>query len=392
MRVLVWLILLFATAVAIALVARFSNGNVAILWPPYRIDLSVNITLAMLAVTFLLLHLLLVGIGKAIRLSERVREYRESRLRDKAHHALAQSLLAWFEGRFGRAERLAKEAQAIPQTSSLASLIGARAAHRMRQYDRRDEWLAQVNDPAARNARLLSAAELLVEEQRPADALQAISEAQQGGSRHIHSLRIALRAHEQSGDAAQVIRLVQQLDKRDALHPIVSQQYRVTAYRKLIAQSEAPGLNKLWNEIRSQSDIRSRLVGVLAEHMGRHGQITAATSLYEFALDEEFNAAFVRRYLANESLTLPDRLKRVEQWQKKYGDEPELLTALGELCRRERLWGKAKSYLEQSIQKQPSARAHYALAQVFEETEGPELAQTHFRLAADLAMADGDRL
>ncbi len=51
MRWLVWLIMLLTAAVAVALVARFSNGNVAILWPPYRVDLSVNLALAIIAIS-----------------------------------------------------------------------------------------------------------------------------------------------------------------------------------------------------------------------------------------------------------------------------------------------------------------------------------------------------
>jgi hypothetical protein len=42
MRWLVWLLLAFAAAVGLSLLLRFNQGNVAILWPPYRIDISVN--------------------------------------------------------------------------------------------------------------------------------------------------------------------------------------------------------------------------------------------------------------------------------------------------------------------------------------------------------------
>lgn len=256
MRWLVWVILLFSAAVAISLIARFSHGNVAILWPPYRVDVSVNFALALLAALFIFMHLFLVAIGKLFALPKRVREYRETREKEKAHDALAASLLASFEGRYGRSERLARAAQSNAQTSSLAALVAARAAHRMREFKRRDDWLVQANDPAARAARLLTQAELLVEEQKPAEALEAISQAQKAGSRHIHSLRLALRAHEQNSDWAQVIRLTQTLDKRDALHPLASAQYRLSAYRKLLANSEGAQLNQLWTEIKNSPILR----------------------------------------------------------------------------------------------------------------------------------------
>jgi HemY protein len=385
MRWLVWVILLFSAAVAISLVARFSQGNVAILWPPYRVDVSVNFALALLAALFVFLHLFLLGVGKLFALSKKVREYRETREREKAHDALAAALLASFEGRYGRAERLARNAQTSAQTSSLAALVAARAAHRMREFKRRDDWLVQANDPAARAARLLTQAELLVEEQKPAEALEAISQAQKAGSRHIHSLRLALRAHEQNGDWAQVIRLTQTLDKRDALHPSASIQYRLSAYRKLLAQSEGAPLNQLWNEIKKQPDIKNRLAGDVATALKNKELHAAARTIYETQLDEEFSVSFLRAYLSDSELSLTARLQRVQLWAERYGDEPELLAALGELCRREKLWGKAQSYLELSLNKRASVAAHCSLAQTFEAIDKPEQAHEHYRLAAQLA-------
>ena len=64
MRWLVWSVLTFALAAGIALAARFNHGNVAILWPPYRIDVSVNLALVLLGLAFALGHLTLVGVGK----------------------------------------------------------------------------------------------------------------------------------------------------------------------------------------------------------------------------------------------------------------------------------------------------------------------------------------
>ena len=218
MRWLVWALLLFAAAVGIALVARFSHGNIAILWPPYKVDLSVNLALALIAVSFLSLHLLLVGIAKAFALSQRVRDYRETRRKEKAQAALGQALLALFEGRYGRAERLAQEAQAIPETASLAALIAARCAHRMREYGRRDSWLEKARDPVAANAKMMTQAELLTEEQKPLAALAAIELAQSRGARHIYAQRLALKAYEQAENWPEVLRLTRLLDKRAALH------------------------------------------------------------------------------------------------------------------------------------------------------------------------------
>ena len=48
MRVSLWLLALFAAAVAAALFAGSNPGSVTIFWPPYRIDLSLNLVLVVL--------------------------------------------------------------------------------------------------------------------------------------------------------------------------------------------------------------------------------------------------------------------------------------------------------------------------------------------------------
>ncbi len=387
MRWLVWALLIFGMAVGIAVVSRFSNGNVAILWPPYRIDFSVNLALTLITIGFVTLHLLLLGLYKLFNLSQRVQVYKTSRDREKAQASLADSLLAFFEGRYGRAERLAKKAQATPSTASLAALIGARAAHRMKEFARRDEWLAATTAPQAMSAKLMTHAELLVEEQKGSDALVLIDQAQRSGARHIHALRIALRAYEQDQRWQDVLRVTRMLDKRDALHSVVSQQYRLNAYRHLSLLGDASSLNKLWQEVRSQGDIRQRLAGTFAERFVANGQSAGARVIYEQELADSFNAAFLRRYIdLNDDASLPARLAAVESLQRRYGDEPELLAALGELCRREKLWGKAQAYLQSSIIKRATVAAHISLAQLHEALDKPDQAHAQYKLAASLAM------
>ena len=49
MRAALWLLVLFAVAVAIALFAGNNQGTVTLFWPPWRLDLSLNLVLLTLA-------------------------------------------------------------------------------------------------------------------------------------------------------------------------------------------------------------------------------------------------------------------------------------------------------------------------------------------------------
>ena len=56
MRAALWLLALFGVAVAAALFAGNNPGTVTVFWPPYRIDLSLNLVLLLLVGAFLVVH------------------------------------------------------------------------------------------------------------------------------------------------------------------------------------------------------------------------------------------------------------------------------------------------------------------------------------------------
>src|SRR6476469_1620584 len=168
MRLLLWLVALMAAAIGIAVTARFNPGNVVFFYPPHRIDMSLNLFVVLAALLFLVLYLLLRAINATLGMPERVAAYRQRKREREGNKGLRDALKALFEGRFGHAEKAAMRAAELPENAGLAALSGARAAHRMRQASRRDNWLAGVvNDNALKTARLMTMTELLVDDHQP---------------------------------------------------------------------------------------------------------------------------------------------------------------------------------------------------------------------------------
>lgn len=56
MRAALWLIGLFGMAVAAALFAGSNQGTVTLFWAPYRLDLSLNLAIAIIVLAFVLLY------------------------------------------------------------------------------------------------------------------------------------------------------------------------------------------------------------------------------------------------------------------------------------------------------------------------------------------------
>jgi HemY protein len=389
-RWVVWLLLAFAVAVGLSLLMRFNYGNVAILWPPYRIEVSANLALATILLSFLVLHLLLVATAKALALPQRVRDYRMRRQHELATAALGQGVLAFFEGRLSRVEKHARTAQAVPSTAAAAALVAARSAQRMQEQGRRDKWLADASaDPAATNAVSMTRAEIAVDEQRPRDAIEVIERMQASGARHLSAMRLLLRAYEQAERWDDVLRTLRLLEKRDTLHPAAVARLRGRAVGAILVlkAGDAQAIRELWKSFRAEERRLPELAAPVALALADAGATDESRRIAEQALDAAYSDPVMVAYATVPGIAGRDRLERIEGWRNRYGDEPQLLLALGRTCAAEKLWGKAEEYLTRLIRAEPTPAAHAALAQVYEATGRGEEAAVSYRAAALLATA-----
>lgn len=393
-RFLLWLVGLFAAAIGLAVLARFNPGNVVLFYPPYRVDISLNFFIVMLVLGFVLLLLIVNTIRATMALPRRVEEYRAMRQLRESGRSLQEALRAYLEGRYGRVEKSARKAAASPEQAGLAALLGARAAQRLHEPERRDQWLsAAADDKSARTARLVSAVELLSEDNKDVDAaLVALQEMNANGIRHAQALRLALKVNQNSRNWPEVVRLVRLLDKHDALHPALSRRLREMAYEALLpkAAEDAEALKKLWSTIPS-ADRQSPTVATLAANgFVRNGRQQEAADILERALAAQWDARLLRAYrqcaAPEGSATLLAQIERGEQWLRERPNDAELSLLLGALCQKQKLWGKAQRHLEQAVlgaaDRPTLQEAHLRLAQMYETLGQADAAATHFRLCA----------
>ncbi len=402
-------VLVFAAAVGLALTLTSDPGNVVVFYPPYRVDLSLNLFLLIEIAAFVVLYVLIRIAKRTVEMPQRVALYRQRQSEKRASRALRSALQAHFEGRYGHAEREADEAQELPETAGLAALVAARSAHRMREYGRRDEWLRRAEaDPGLRAAKLMTEAECLVDAHDGQRALGVVEQLHAAGARHIQSLRLALKAHQYAGDWDAVLRLLRTLNKRDALHPAAARQMKALAYRSLFAAraDDAHALLALWQTV-PQADRRIGDVAlVAAQAFNAAGLGYQARVVIESAIASEWDARLAEEYARSGdevASTAVDaqggrdarigavddarsQIERAERWTRDRPDDPSAFYALGALCARERLWGKAQGALRDALERSPDARLTTAiqveLGRVYEQINEPERSRTAFRAAA----------
>jgi len=391
MRGLLWILICFAAAVGLSLVARYNDGYVLVFIPPKRIEFSLTLFVLLAASAFLLLYYFVRAATYTLSLPEMVRDFRASRAKEKARHALYDAITSSYEGRYARAEKSARAAFEAGEEPALAALVAARAAHRLQRPELRDEWLAQAQEaavkagvPALNHARLMTAAELLVDERRDREALAVFTELNRSGARHIATQRLALKAMTRAGAWEDALRVARQLEDHKAVHPAVAAKTREAAYQGLFTGADAQTLRERLRRLPRSERRNPAVARPVAAALIAAGLDREARELLEESLDEQWVDALGALYpdCAEDDDAARAQIERAEAWRMRYPREAGVLLALGRLCAAQQLWGKAREYLEQGITITPSREAYVELARMFDATGRAEDANRCYRLAA----------
>ncbi len=397
MKSLLWLLAVAAAAVALVLLARVDSGYVLFIYPPWRVEMSMVLFVVGALIAFFLLYALFRLVGRALVLPVTVRAWRARRRRERAQAALAAALQAYYEGRYARAEKEAAIAFENGPTPGVAALLAARAAHQMRDFDRRDRWLerADASGDALQAARLVSRAELALEDRDFNAAREALRNLHGAGPKHVATTRLLLRAERGAGAWDEVLRLASQLSKRDAISPALAEEYKVQATVELLARSadEAGAFERRWRGIAAADRVQPRIAAAGARHAAALGKAALAREILENALAAEWVPQLVALYGETPEGSSAEarvqearaRIERAEHWLLERNRDAQLLATLGRLCAQAELWGKARSFLEASLSFEESRAARVELARLAERLGESDEAQRHFRRAAELS-------
>lgn len=389
MRGLFWVIALFAAAVAVAMAGRLNEGYVLIVLPPWRAEVSLNFLIVALLVLFVAFYALLRTLALTLGMPKRVQDYRSRRQREKSGVVFQDAVRLLFEGRFGQALKRAGEAYDSGRAPALAALIAARAAQRLGDPERQQTWLARAKQQDVRNeaAALMLEAEMLNESRRFQEALLALDKLQGKLGRHIAAMRLELRARQGIGDWNGVLKLLRQLDKRDALPQEMVRALANKAHLANLTRLE-DDVQVVANYLRDLSTDERTPEVVLAgtRRLAMLGAAPQAQRLIEGLLDRaEDDFLWQGELLAlYGSLQGGDEMSRIamaERWLQQRPEDAGLLLALGRMCVRQRLWGKAQSYLEASLSVEDSQAGHLELARLDDRLQRVDEANQHYRAA-----------
>lgn len=431
MRAALWLLALFGVAVAAALFAGNNQGTITLYWPPYRIDLSLNMVVLLLVGGFVTIYAALRALAALLELPHQARRWRVQQKERAMHSALLDALTHLLGGRFIRSRKaaaaalsqesaLAASGENVPhgrQLRALAHLVAAESSHALQDSATRESHLndALQEAPARGTAgeqelhegAQMRAARWSLDDRDASAALERLAALPQGTARRTLALRIKLKATRlarQTQDALETARL---LGKHRAFSANAAQSIvRGLATELINSAHDTAQLQRIWLSLelaeRNMPELAIHAAQRLATLGGEAAQIrTWLLPVWERmvaqpgALADHHALKLVRALETGLDALDAPWLARIEAAQQANPRDARLQYLAGMACLKRELWGKAQQLLTQAAHLLPddslrgSAWRH--LAELAENRGDTAAATEAWKKAALSPQAPGHR-
>jgi len=382
-KLLLTLIIALVIGLGFGLVLQGEPGYLLLAHGSWRIETSLVVALAGIAVLFLLFYSLFRLLGWAVGTGPRWRGWRGRRRRMAAHRELTRGVSLLLEGRWGRAEKMLLKHIDDSEMPLLNHLAAAWAAQELGDPGRRDQQLrlARGSDNSAAAAVDLVQAEADFRGGRIDAALAAAELLHQALPKHPWGLRQLARIYYQTENWHGLLALLPALTRHAGINSDDAVVLARRCHRALLSQSVELA-DGHWQSLEKNQRSEPALVFCFARALINAGQGLRAERLLLQGLEQCWDAGLLAELINLPSQEPSVRLARLEGWQQQHPDDPQLLLAIAATCRSLAIWGKARELLERSIALKPSRESRRQLAELLLQLGEYDAALAEFKAAA----------
>ena len=389
MRLIFTVLAVLVVATLIGWLLQGTSGGLIFTYGEWVIQTSLVVfALAFIAV-FLLAYFLFWLVRRLIRLPADWGRWSEYRRQRRSEKFLSQGLLAMMEGNWPEAERAFQKGATYSQAPLVNYLAAARAANWQGGADRSDRYL-RLADQHNKNTDLavgITRAELQISQKQSEQAYATLKLLDSERPGHDQVKIMLLEAAAQVKDWLQVVELLKKFGRKSLLPIEQIRAKQLAAYAGLLQQAgEArPALEKIWREIPGKLKKEFYLLETYVTERLRHADSSDCEGLLRNALRKKWDSGLIRLFGLVDGKNPKQQLDFAEKHLARFPEDAALLLTLGRLCKKNHLWGKAKAYLERSIEAQPNPEAYQELATLLEQQGEPVAAAAYYQKGLNMA-------
>jgi len=393
MKFLLISLLALLLAVAIGSIAGSDTGYVMMTISGWKIQTSATLFVILLFLGFLTCYVVVRSAIRFWTMPKEIKKWRLHRGQRRAEKYLTQGLIHMTEGQWKKAENDFCKAAPYSRAPHVNYLYAARAAQELRSVDRRDEYLrlAYQHNPDASIAVGITQAELQLSQDQTEQALATLKHLQHKQPDQIQVKQLLLDTYTDLNDWQSVLKLIPAIEKTSLYSREQIQAKQLDAYAGLLKEAgklnSKEKLNIVWSNIPRKLQQHFYLMEVYINERLKFEDTADCELLLRNALKKQWDNMLVRLYglvLGNDT---NKQLAVAESWLQNHARDPVLLLSLGRICMLNKLWGKARDYLQESINVQAIPEAYYEFAKLHEYEGNKEEAAVCYEKG--LALATG---
>lgn len=378
LKTLLYLLLVLGALIASLYIGNFlvnDPGEVIISYSGQAVSITFAKFVILLLFLFLATYIVLRLLLRLLNSPKAWRRWRRGRRRGRARKALWRGLVDLAAGDWERAERSLIGHAADSDMALLHYLGAARAAQAQGAVERRDAYLrlAREVEPDARAAVGLSRAEMQLGQGQVEQARATLTELLEQEPGNRRALRLLYEILRQSEAWNDLMPLLPRLRRRQVLAEDELETIARRAYQGLLEGPQSRA-EEIWQQVPRRYRKDPGFLLSYCDALVREQRIGEAEALLRNYLDRHWDAALATRYGQLEPADPGAQLRRAEAWLASHGEQPALLVTLGRLCMRQQLWGKARGYFEQALEREPSPEVYALLVETLNQSGEPEAA------------------
>ena len=150
----------------------------------------------------------------------------------------------------------------------------------------------------------------------------------------------------------------------------------------------ADQLADLWKTYSKHIQSEQELLREYVHALSKNRQDALAEQIITTQLKDQWDEQLILEYGVLALENVGQRIKQAESWLPIHKESAGLLLTLGRLYKHEKLWGKAKSYLESSLSRKPLAETYAELADLHEFLDETTEAQKCAKKGLHIATRD----
>jgi len=390
-RPLIVVLVAIILAAALGWIAVNDTGYILINTGEWTIQASIMLFISGLVVSFIVTYFLLRSLFRIWNIPANLKRWRRQRHHRMAEKYLSKGLLSLVEGNWKTAESNLIKGAKHSKSPLINYLCAARAAQREGKLEKRDHYisLAYADDPDSEIAIGLTQAELQINQGQTEQALATLMNLNEETRGNARVKLLLLKTYTELESWQEVLELLPDLQKSGLMSKENITAAQLKAYSGLMHQagqaSDKEALENLWQRIPKKLRKELYLLETYTREKIKFEDTENCEPLLRKALKEKWDRQILRLYGLVKGKDPSKQLGFAETLITGHARDPILLLTLGRLSMRNELWGKAATYLKESIQIEPMPETYREFARLLESQGDYAAASSYYQHGLVLA-------